>query len=110
MEKGEQWEFHRLVRLPDHDRISFSTNPYSSSGIRVKHHAVVEIKYLLDGAARENTLTMGMRVSVASVSGRRPEVLCWSTPLLVIAVSMSSRRSPPSTLLRRAAQPFSDDR
>lgn len=69
--KGDGWDFQRLARLPNHEQLAFSSIGVSSPGFQVKHHAVVEIKYLLDGAPKEYTLTMGMRVSVASVRFRR---------------------------------------
>jgi hypothetical protein len=67
LEGGKEWNYARIVRVPDDDHVRPTTLEATRTKIRVGHKLCIEVKYRLEGKSKDMVLRTSTDVTIASV-------------------------------------------
>ncbi|GAA5864336.1 hypothetical protein JCM1840_006749 [Sporobolomyces johnsonii] len=66
LERGKEWTYARVTRIPDDDSVRPTTLEGTDTPIRVKHQLVVQVRYRFKGSKKDLVLEMASNVTIAS--------------------------------------------
>lgn len=67
LQRGKEWQYARVTRIPDDDLVRPTTLDGTETPIRVAHQLVCQVRYRFKGSKKDQVLEMASGVTIASV-------------------------------------------